>query len=95
MNAALIEARERRKWTRAELAEAAKCSTLLIDILEQGGVTHPNIAIRIGKALGLRSKDLMPLVPKRYRGKSLKHIDPAEDAEKLIFSIVGKRDDSK
>lgn len=90
MNTVLIKARERRKWTRAELAAAAKCSTLLIDILEQGGVTHPNIAIRIGKALGLKGKDLMPLVPKRYRDKKLRYIDPAENAEKLIFSIVRK-----
>lgn len=76
MNEALIEARRRAKWSQAELAEAAKCSTLLVEILEEGGVTHPNIAIRIGKALGLRGEALMSLVPKKYRGKKLKHIEP-------------------
>lgn len=78
MNDMLIEARRRAKWSQTELAEAAKCSTVLIEILEEGGVTHPNIAIRIGKALGLKGEALMSLVPRKYRGQKLKHIDPPE-----------------
>lgn len=59
----MIAARRERQLSRNALAKIVECSETIIDIVENGGVTHPNIARRIGRVLGFTEAQTEQLMP--------------------------------
>ena len=67
----MIHSRENVGLSIAEMATALGISEGLLRIVEEGGVTHPNIALKIQKRFkltDLQTEDLMPLCRRPHGG---------------------------
>lgn len=63
---------------------------MLMDILEEGGVTHPKLAKKIGKIYGMTGAEIESMMPVNYR-KHGKQYDP--DRYKDPVDIYGMNSD--
>lgn len=59
----MVQARKRLSLTRNALARIVEVNEVLIDIVENGGVTAPGIARRIGRVLGFSEEQIAQLTP--------------------------------
>jgi len=78
---------------REALARRAKISYKLVHILENGGVTHPKIAKRLGRILGLSAKVTEELMPENRRPSSpyydpLKYMEKSERIQEKVRRIL-------
>ena len=63
----MIAYREKRGYTINEMSAKCKCSVKLLEIVEHGGITHPDIAADIARAYKLSVKDYNTLVSEKNR----------------------------
>lgn len=61
------ENRAKKGYSTKEMALYCGVSETLIKMVENGLVTHPKLAQRIGKEYGLSKKDIYELMPENYR----------------------------
>lgn len=73
----MIAWRESHQSTFTAIAKKIKISEALLDLVENGHVTHPNIARRIQKFYNLTDSEYEELIPKNYREDSY---DPTQYA---------------
>lgn len=72
------------------IANLLGVSVMLMDILEEGGVTHPKLAKKIGKIYGMTGAEIEAMMPVNYR-KHGKQYDP--DRYKDPVDIYGMNSD--
>lgn len=72
------------------IANLLGVSVMLMDILEEGGVTHPKLARKIGKIYGMTGAEIESMMPVNYR-KHGKQYDP--DRYKDPVDIYGMNSD--
>ena len=63
----MIEFRERWNIDYVKMAKKLHISPLLVSMVEDGHVTHPNIARRMQKLYGLTEEESYELMPPNYR----------------------------
>lgn len=85
----MAEYRNRMGYTIRDMARKAKTSTTIIKMVEEGEVTHPNIARRIGEAYRLTEKQTWDLMPEIHRPDSPRY-DP--DHYKALVDILSPED---
>lgn len=72
------------------IANMLGVSVMLMDILEEGGVTHPKLAKKIGKIYKMTNSEIEAMMPENYRKHSKKY-DP--DKYKDPVDIYGMNSD--
>jgi len=79
----MIAWREEHQTTFTAIAKKVKISEALLDLVENGHVTHPKIARRIQKFFKLTDEEYEELIPENHRMSSDKydptHYAPTED----------------
>lgn len=82
--------REASELSKQEIANLLGVSVMLMDILEEGGATHPKLAKKIGKIYGMTGAEIESMMPVNYR-KHGKQYDP--DRYKDPVDIYGMNSD--
>ncbi len=82
--------RETLQADKQTIANLLGASVMLMDILEEGGVTHPKLARKIGKIYGMTGAEIESMMPVNYR-KHGKQYDP--DRYKDPVDIYGMNSD--
>lgn len=82
--------RETLQADKQTIANLLGVSVMLMDILEEGGVTHPKLARKIGKIYGMTGAEIESMMPVNYR-KHGKQYDP--DRYKDPVDIYGMNSD--
>lgn len=82
--------RETLQADKQTIANLIGVSVMLMDILEEGGVTHPKLARKIGKIYGMTGAEIESMMPVNYR-KHGKQYDP--DRYKDPVDIYGMNSD--
>lgn len=72
------------------IANLLGVSVMLMDILEEGGVTHPKLAEKIGKIYKMSNSEIEAMMPENYRKHSKKY-DP--DKYRDPIDIYGMNSD--
>ena len=67
----LVRAMDREGFDLATLSRKTRASPTLLRMLINGEVTHPNIAMRVGRALELTEAQILSMMPERYRAARL------------------------
>lgn len=75
----MIQFRQKRGYTRKEMAYLCDTSSDIIGMIENGDVTHPKIAERIGEVYGLSKEEIYELMPENRRPGS-----PEYDPDKYV-----------
>ena len=84
----MIDWRKKHDLTLEHISRASGVSKNLLELVENGSVTHPDIARQIGEAYCLSEDDILELMPKNRRS-GREGYDP--DKYKLPPSHNGKR----
>ena len=78
--------REKNGYSVERMSRKSGASTVLLRMVENGNVTHPKIAEKIGKAYKLDKEDIYELMPENYRpgenydpDKYVEHVDVTND----------------
>lgn len=79
---AMKEYRESARLTKKQAAEVCGVSEDVYKIVENGGVTHPNLAAKIGEAMGLSELQTEELMPENHRPHSDKY-EPDKYVERI------------
>lgn len=82
--------RETLQADKQTIANLLGVSVMLMDILEEGGVAHPNLAAKIGKIYKMSNSEIESMMPVNYR-KHGKQYDP--DRYKDSVDIYGMNSD--
>ena len=82
--------RETLQADKQTIANMLGVSVMLMDILEEGGVTHPKLAEKIGKVYKMSNSEIEAMIPVNYR-KHGKQYDP--DRYKDPVDIYGMNSD--
>lgn len=76
LNKYMIDFRESHCATVLDMAKMADCSTELLEIVEYGGKTHPNIAARIADAYYMDVSEYNNLVDEVHKCDVLPAVQP-------------------
>lgn len=78
--------REKNGYSIEKMSRKSGVSSVLLNLVESGHVTHPKIAEQIGKAYKLSQEDIYELMPENYRpgenyepGKYVEEVDYNND----------------
>lgn len=87
----MIAYRKRTGKSIADISRITDIGGFLIGQIEDGWVTHPDIAMKLAKAYELTDEDVKELIPENYRPESKKY-DPdrykVPEPENTKFAIV-------
>ncbi len=75
--------REKNGYSVERMSRKSGASAVLIRMVENGNVTHPEIAAKIGKAYKLDKEDIYELIPENYRPGE--NYDPDKYVEEVDY----------